>query len=142
MNNWIIQFDLSHMNLNIHQYFFKTESIFMETLVVYIIWRILANFLILFFSVHFYFSFLFFHFSFFLLQILQGTLCIFLGVKLDINESGDHSQADKVNNFVVLVNFLLMGVNIVINTFDMKSSDSGTWIHFIFNFISTKAKTM
>ncbi|XP_045470214.1 ninjurin-1-like isoform X2 [Harmonia axyridis] len=61
-----------------------------------------------------------------ILQIVQGTLCIFLGVKFDINDKDDHSPADKVNNFVVLTNFLLMGVNIVINTFDMRSSDSAT----------------
>ncbi|KAL3285572.1 hypothetical protein HHI36_000102 [Cryptolaemus montrouzieri] len=61
-----------------------------------------------------------------ILQVLQGALCIFLGTKVDINDQDDHSKAEKANNYVVLINFLLVGVNVVINTFDIKSSGSGT----------------
>ncbi|KAK9878528.1 hypothetical protein WA026_022426 [Henosepilachna vigintioctopunctata] len=56
-----------------------------------------------------------------ILQVVQGTLCIFLGVRLNINDQEDHSKAEQANNYVVWVNFFLMGVNVVINVFDIRT---------------------
>lgn len=66
--------------------------------------------------------FFFFHFYF---KVLQASLCVFLGTSLNINKENQQISASRANDFVLVLNMLIVGVNIVLNAFDMKeSSDS------------------
>ncbi|CAH1181944.1 unnamed protein product [Phyllotreta striolata] len=60
------------------------------------------------------------------LQIVQACLCVILGVTLNINKDVHQENANKANNIVMCINILIMAVNVVINTFDMKDPDNST----------------
>ncbi|XP_049826837.1 ninjurin-1 isoform X5 [Aethina tumida] len=62
-----------------------------------------------------------------ILQVVIVSLCILLGVKLDITEENDHDTANMSNNIVLCLNVILVAVNIIISAFDMRSAEeSGT----------------
>ncbi|XP_018563038.1 ninjurin-2 isoform X2 [Anoplophora glabripennis] len=56
------------------------------------------------------------------LQVAQACLCVILGTYLNINKEGDHPNASKANNLVLCVNIIIMAVNILISSFEMKES--------------------
>uniref|UniRef100_V5FYP9 Ninjurin-2 n=1 Tax=Anoplophora glabripennis TaxID=217634 RepID=V5FYP9_ANOGL len=56
------------------------------------------------------------------LQVAQACLCVILGTYLNINKEGDHPNASKANNVVLCVNIIIMAVNILISSFEMKES--------------------
>ncbi|XP_060528940.1 ninjurin-2-like isoform X2 [Cylas formicarius] len=57
-----------------------------------------------------------------ILQVLQACLCVVLGSALNINKEGHCDQANTANNFVLCVNIVIMAVNIVISTFEVKEA--------------------
>lgn len=61
-------------------------------------------------------------FSFF--YVLQACLCVLLEVRLDINDGDNQNHANKANDIVLCVNIVIMAMNVVINSFDMKESDN------------------
>ncbi|KAJ8960217.1 hypothetical protein NQ318_003941 [Aromia moschata] len=57
------------------------------------------------------------------LQVAQACLCVLLGTALDINKEGDHPNANKANNVILCVNIVIMAVNVLISSFEMKGDD-------------------
>lgn len=73
----------------------------------------------------FYFQLSYVAIFLFSFKVVQASLCIFLGSALDINNEDQQTHASRANDVVLVLNMLIVGVNIVINAFDMKeSSDS------------------
>jgi hypothetical protein len=56
------------------------------------------------------------------LQVVAAILCVILGTTLNLNKEGDHQNADRANNVVLCINIVLMAVNILISSFEMKES--------------------
>lgn len=70
-----------------------------------------------------------FIFSFFLLfwllfyfEVSQAGLCLILGTIFNINKEHQWINADRINDFVLLLNVVTVAVNIVINAFDKKET--------------------
>lgn len=57
-------------------------------------------------------------------KVFQACLCVLLGVRLDINDEDNHHPANKANDVVLCINIIIMAINILINSFDMKDSDN------------------
>jgi hypothetical protein len=54
--------------------------------------------------------------------VVAAILCVILGTTLNLNKEGDHQNADRANNVVLCINIVLMAVNILISSFEMKES--------------------
>lgn len=60
------------------------------------------------------------------LQLIQGIVCVFVGTGVDLYEQQDAKKANLANNIILSLNLLLMVVNIIISTFEMKEDFSDT----------------
>ncbi|XP_028128102.1 ninjurin-A isoform X2 [Diabrotica virgifera virgifera] len=56
-----------------------------------------------------------------ILQVIQAALCVILGGSYDINKEHHQDNANKTNNIIMVVNIVIMAVNVIINSFEMKS---------------------
>ncbi|XP_072383763.1 ninjurin-A-like isoform X2 [Diabrotica undecimpunctata] len=56
-----------------------------------------------------------------ILQVIQAVLCVILGGSYDINKEHHQDNANKTNNVVMVINIVIMAVNVIINSFEMKS---------------------
>ncbi|CAG9832507.1 unnamed protein product [Diabrotica balteata] len=56
-----------------------------------------------------------------ILQVIQAVLCVILGGSYDINKEHHQDNANKTNNVVMVINIVIMAVNVLINSFEMKS---------------------
>lgn len=100
---------------------YKLQSIFLFELYLYLK---SSNRIIEFFSLFctlFVLYYIFFAFFIFF-KVLQASLCVFLGTSLNINNENQQISASRANDFVLVLNMLIVGANIVINAFDMKES--------------------
>lgn len=59
-------------------------------------------------------------------QLIQGIVCVFVGTGVDLYEQQDAKKANLANNIILSLNLLLMVVNIIISTFEMKEDFSDT----------------
>ncbi|XP_050315875.1 ninjurin-2 isoform X3 [Anthonomus grandis grandis] len=58
-----------------------------------------------------------------ILQVIQACLCVLLGSALNINKEDHCPNANKANNIILCVNIVIMAVNVIIGTFEMKEGD-------------------
>ncbi|XP_048523789.1 ninjurin-2 isoform X4 [Dendroctonus ponderosae] len=54
------------------------------------------------------------------LQIAQACLCVLLGSTLNINKEDHCPNANKANNTIMCINIVIMAINVLISSFEMK----------------------
>ncbi|CAG9762015.1 unnamed protein product [Ceutorhynchus assimilis] len=69
------------------------------------------------------------------LQVVQACLCVMLGSALNINKEEHCPNANKANNIILCMNIVLMAVNVLIGTFEMKDAAE------VFDWLSNQTTT-
>ncbi|XP_024945080.1 uncharacterized protein LOC107272049 isoform X5 [Cephus cinctus] len=62
----------------------------------------------------------------YILQLIQGIICVLLGSSLNINKQQDQGKANIWNNICLTLMVLTVAVNAVISAFDMRGTNSIT----------------
>ncbi|RZC34538.1 ninjurin-1, partial [Asbolus verrucosus] len=59
-------------------------------------------------------------------NVVQAILCVLLGTTLNLNKEDHQQSANRANNVILCINIILMAVNILISSFEMKESTATT----------------